>query len=291
MRLEGAPEIVKMACGENPKRVYGGKGGAPSTRMGNLRGFREAFLGAVEYRKTWQQYEREVAEWKEKRSKASPGSDEALAAPPREPARDLGAETLAGVLEGRILPQVHCYTADDMLSFLQVAEEFEFRVRSFHHAVEAYKIRDILASREVAVSTWADWWGFKVEAYDGIPYNAALVHEAGGRAVIHSDSSIGIQRLNEEASKAYTYGLEAGIELTREDPLRWVTSNPAWALGIDAQVGSIAGGKRGDLVIWNSDPLSVYSRPEKVFMDGQLVYDPKNTKSFSDFVVGQGVAP
>ncbi len=284
MRFPGAPETVKMACGENPKRVYGQKGG-PSTRMGNLHGQREAFLAAEAYLERWQ--EREQGEAKAtgrgKKSKGGGGGE--------APDRDLDLETLALVIAGEVLPQIHCYRADDMLSMLQLADEFGFQVRSFHHAIEAYKIRDVLAEREVSVSTWADWWGFKLEAFDGIQENLALVHEAGGRAVVHSDSAIGIQRLNQEAAKGYAAGLAAGVELTEDDALRWITANAAWTLGIDAEVGTLEAGKRADVVVWSGHPLSVYSVAELVFVDGALRYDAARPEVWSDFMVGQEVAP
>lgn len=297
MRLAGAAETVKMACGENPKRVYGDRGG-PSTRMGNLRGQRSAFLGAVAYKESWDEYEEKLAEWREAKDAPDDGKrkkKKGAAKPPEEPdppKRDLDKETLMGVLNGEVLPQIHCYRADDMLSMLQLADEFDFQIRSFHHAVEAYKIRDILAEREVAVSTWADWWGFKLEAYDGIQENAALVHSAGARAIIHSDSSVGIQRLNQEASKAVAAGRRMGLELADDDALRWITLNPAWALGIDDQVGSLEKGKRGDVVIWDAHPLSVYASTERVFVDGALIYDAtQENPVWSDFQLGQEVQP
>lgn len=281
MRLQGAPETVKMACGENPKRVYGDKGG-PQTRMGNLRGQRQAFLDAQVYLRKWREYEAAVEAADRKRKAPDPGDP---------PERDLDLETLAGVLQGEILPQVHCYRADDMLSMLQLAEEFDFQVRSFHHALEAYKIREILAEREVAVSTWADWWGFKLEAWDGIEANLAMVHAAGGRAVVHSDSSIGVQRLNQEAAKGLRAGLEAGLDLGPQDALRWITSNPAWALGIEDQVGSLEPGKRADVVVWDGDPFSVYTRARWVFVDGGLWWDSERPGEWSDFLAGREVQP
>ena len=279
MRVPGAPETLKMACGENPKRVYGG-GGGPSTRMGNIRGQREAFLKAQEYLRRWQDYEESIREGKR-------GKDKQKA----RPSRDLDMETLAGVLQGRVLPQIHCYRADDMLSMLQIADEFGFRVRGFHHALEAYKIRDILADRDVSISTWADWWGFKMEAYDGIPFNAALVTEAGGRAVIHSDSSIGIQRLNQEAAKAYYSGLEAGIDLTEDDALGWITLQAAWTLGIEDMTGTLEKGKRGDVVLWSGHPFSVTTQADQVWVAGVRRFDASVEGGWSDFELGQEVRP
>ncbi len=283
MRFPGAPETIKMACGENPKRVYGGKGGAPSTRMGNLRGQRQAFADAAAALREWEDWERAVRKFRKKKQDKDKRE-------PKPPKRSMDTETLMGVLAGDILPQVHCYRADDMLSFLQLADEFGFSIRSFHHALEAYKIRDVLAARGVASSTWADWWGFKLEAYDGIPHNAALLTEAGARAVIHSDSAIGIQRLNQEAGKALWSGRHAGIELTDDDALRWITVNPAWAIGIDDQTGTLTAGKRADVVVWDGHPFSVYTSAQLVFVGGVLRHDiDRPGEAWSDFEVGQGV--
>jgi imidazolonepropionase-like amidohydrolase len=291
MRFPGAPETVKMACGENPKRVYGDKGG-PQTRMGNVYHRRKAFLAAQRYLDGWRRWEAKhpaetdlgTKKRKKPRGKKTEWHDED--APPEY---DPAMETLAGILTGEILVQTHCYRADDMLGVLQVADEFGFSIRSFHHALEAYKIRDILAERSVASSTWADWWGFKMEAYDGIPYNAAMLTEAGALAIIHSDSSQGIQRLNQEASKAYWAGVHAGIELTEDDALRWITANPAWALGIDDQVGTLTSGKRADVVVWNGHPFSVYTSARWVIVDGRLRWSRDEQPLWSDFELGRGL--
>jgi imidazolonepropionase-like amidohydrolase len=297
MRLEGAPETLKMACGENPKRVYGAeRNRSPSTRMGNLLGQRAAFLEAVDYQREWRQFDEEHAEWvaaqpdpaapAKRKKKGDDGGEE-----PDPPTRDLALESLVGVLEGRILVHIHCYRADEMLLMLELADEFGFRVRSFHHAVEAYKIRDHLAKREVGASTWADWWGFKLEAYDGIPENAALVAESGGRAILHSDSPIGIQRLNQEAAKAYYAGAESGVAVTEDQALRWITANPAWALGVEDQVGTLEIGERADVVVWTAHPFSVYAQARLVFIDGELRYDLDRPALWSDFEIGQEIEP
>ena len=292
MRFPGAPETVKMACGENPKRVYGDKGG-PATRMGNLRAFRGVFGRAEAYRAKWAKFEEEAAGESEaqrgkKGKKKSRGGDESDDGEP--PDRDLDLETLVGVLQGEILVQVHCYRADDMLSVLQVADEFGFTVRSFHHALDAYKIRDVLAARDVAASTWADWWGFKLEAYDGIPQNAAMLEDAGGRPIIHSDSSVGIQRLNQEAAKARQDGLRVGLDISEDAALRWVTANAAWAIGIQDETGTLEGGKRADVVVWSGHPFSVYSVADLVFVDGVLRQDSSRPQPvWSDVQVGQEI--
>lgn len=267
MKFPGAPYGMKMACGENPKRVYQSRG--PSTRMGNMAGYRAAFIKAERYRRDWDKWN------KEKKGDA--------------PSRDLQLETLSEVLRGNILVHNHCYRADEMAQMLDLGKEFGFKIRSFHHVVEGYKIADRLAAEGTAASVWADWWGFKMEAFDGIPENAALIQQAGARTIIHSDSPDGIQRLNQEAAKAFYAGQHAGITLTRVDAIRWITLNPAWALGIDSLTGSLEAGKAADVVIWSGDPLSMYSKAEKVYNDGRLVFDRSNPKlqPQMDFNLGQ----
>jgi imidazolonepropionase-like amidohydrolase len=265
MMFPGAPGGVKMACGENPKRVYGDRGGKPSTRMGNMAVWRQTFIRASEQRVAQDRFLAAHKLWRDARG---PAKDE-----PQPPSRDLGVETLVGILRGELLVHVHCYRADEIVQVMELADEFGFKVRSFHHATEAYKVRDALVAHGASASVWADWWGFKMEAQDAIPQNAALLAAAGGRAIIHSDSEIGIQRLNQEASKAYWSGRHVGLDLTERDALAWITINPAWSLGIDAVTGSIEVGKRADLVIWDKHPLSVYASAELVFVAGSLAWD------------------
>ena len=279
MRFPGAPWGLKMACGENPKRVYGARKQRPWTRMGNMAMLRAQFQKAREYDDAFKRYRDALAEW-EREGKATGKR-------PAPPPRDLGLETLAAAVRGEILVHVHCYRADEMIQLLELADEFGFEIRSFEHAVEAYKIRDVLAAKGVAVSTWADWWGFKLEAQDAIPENAGLVTEAGGRAIIHSDSAIGIQRLNQEAAKAYYAAMRRGVHVTEDDALRAVTLNPAWSLGVDDQTGSLEEGKAADVVIWSAHPLSVYARAEIVFVDGVRELDlSRPTAPWSDFELG-----
>src|SRR5262249_19163170 len=242
----GAPRTLKMACGENPKRVYGGKTG-PSTRMGEYAAFRAAFNEARTYLAKQAAYERGRALWLRKQARGGeidarqtdPKLKVKVEPAPEVPPVDLRLETLAGVLHGDVLVQVHCYKASDMAEMIAVAEESGFKIRSFHHALEAYKIRDLLAVRGIAINTWSDWWGFKSRAFDGIPENAALVTQQGGRATIHSDSAIGIQRLNQDAAKAMAAGRAAGVAITDDQALRWVTANPAWVMGIDDVTGTL----------------------------------------------------
>ena len=278
MKFPGAPHSLKMACGENPKRVYGGKGRAPSTRMGNVAGYRAAWIEARDY---LDQMEEAAGEKKKGRN----GDDNGM--PPK---RDLRLETLAGVLKGDILVHMHCYRADEMMTILDMAEEFGYRVTAFHHGVEAYKIADELAERGVCGALWADWWGFKAEAYDGIQENIALVDRPeGGCAIVHSDSAEGIQRLNQEATKAMTAGNRAGLDIPPERAIRWITENPARAMGILDQTGTLAPGKMADVVIWNGNPFSVYALADQVFVDGALLYDRHDPalQPVSDFELGQ----
>ena len=259
MKFPGAPYGFKMACGENPKRVYGNRGRMPATRMGNFAVNRQTWLDAKAY-----------AEDEDRK-------------------RDLGKETLAGVLDGEILVHNHCYRGDEMALVMDMAKEVGYRVSAFHHAVEAYKIGDLLRENDVCSAIWADWYGFKMEAYDGIMENAALLQQAGACVVIHSDSDMDIQRLNQEAAKAQAAGARMGIDISDAEVIGWITLNPAKAMGIDAMTGSLEPGKMADVVLWNGDPLSVYSRPEKVWIDGALLFDAMDPKRrpVSDFELGQ----
>jgi imidazolonepropionase-like amidohydrolase len=263
MKFPGAPYGLKMACGENPKRVYGEKGRMPSTRMGNMAVNRATWIQATDYRR-----------------KRDAGKLET---------RDLAMETLVGVLDGEILIQNHCYRADEMALVLDMAKEFGYKVSAFHHATEAYKIGDLLKANGVCSAIWADWWGFKMESYDGIPENAGLLYKAGACVVIHSDDANGIQRLNQEAAKAQGDARRAGIAIPDAEVIRWLTLNPATAMGIGALTGSLAPGKMGDVVLWNANPLSVYARPQMVWVDGALLFDATNPKRrpVSDFELGQ----
>ncbi len=262
MKFPGAPYTLKMACGENPKRVYGNKGG-PGSRMGNVAGYRENWIKAAEY--------------KAKRDK---GGDDFK--------RNLQLETLADVLDGEILVQMHCYRADEMAQILDIAKEFDYKVTTFHHAIEAYKIGDLLAQSGTCAAMWADWYGFKMEAYDTIRENVPFVHAAGACAMIHSDDDLGIQRLNQEVAKTWADGNRAGLNISRAEAWKWLTYNPAKALGILEETGSLEVGKRADIVLWSEEPFSTYARPEKVMIDGALAFDKASGfKPTSDFRLGQ----
>ena len=283
MAFPGAPTGVKMACGENPKRVHGGKGRLPSTRMGTMAVFRSMFHKAQRAKSEYEDYVTSYNKWVDKGSDASKR--------PKAPKRDLAMETLVGVLRGEVLVHIHCYRADEMVQLLELAHTNNFKVRTFHHAVEAYKIRELLGRVGTSVATWADWWGFKIEAHDAIPQNAALVDAApGGRGIIHSDSPEDIQRLNQEAAKAYWAAKHKGMNLTQEDALKWITINPAWAMGVDKLTGSLEQGKRADVVVWSAHPLSVYAQAEIVWVEGVREFDRARDKARlprSDFELEQ----
>ncbi len=275
MKFPGAPYGLKMACGENPKRVYGEKGREPSTRMGNIAVDRQSWAKAVDYKRQWDGYREKV----KKGEKVDP------------PGRDIKMDTLMGVLNGEILIHNHCYRADEMAVMIDMAKEFGYKISAFHHAVESYKIADLLAKEGICSAMWADWWGFKMEALDGIRENIALVDKAGACAMLHSDSADGIQRLNQEAAKAMAAGNRAGIPVTREQAIRWLTINPAKAIGVDKQTGSLEAGKMADVVVWSGDPFSVYSRAEKVFIDGALLYDRDDPKRQPEMDFSLGMTP
>lgn len=264
MKFPGAPYGAKMACGENPI-VYAARGNDPFTRMGNMAGFRSAFIDAQAYL--------------EKKRKGESQK------------QDLRLETLAGILSGEITTHIHCYRADEMMQMIDLAKEFGFKVGTFHHATEAYKIADALAAEGIGVATWADRWGFKLEAYDAVPLNVAALEWAGVHTMLHSDSAILVQRLNLEAAMAMASARRVGEEIGREEAIRWITLNPAMSLGIADRTGSLAPGKMADAVVWSADPFSVYAVAEKVFIDGVMVVDLENPpdQPESDLLLGQPV--
>jgi imidazolonepropionase-like amidohydrolase len=249
----GAPQSIKFASGENPKRVYGTKGQVPSTRMGNFEVMRASFIEAREYMRSWDDYNAKVRK----------GDKDATA-----PKKDLKLEALAEVLRGKLLVQIHCYRADEFLTEMAIAKEFGYKIRAFHHALEAYKVADKIAANGVAIATWPDWWGFKYEAWDGIPWNAVISLHKGTRVALKSDSDDVTRRLNQEAGKIIHYG-----NVSEEDALKMITLNPAWIIGVEDRVGSLDVGKDADVTIWNSYPLSSAALVDKVLIDGDLFFD------------------
>ncbi len=266
MKFPGAKYGLKMACGENPMRVYSTRG--PQTRMGDVAGYRAAWIQAEAYRRRWDKWLADRA--------GDP------------PTRDLNLETLAEALRGNILVHMHCYMADEMAALIDVSKEFGYKIRSFHHAIEAYKIADVLAKEGIAASMWADWGGSKMEMMDGIRANMAIVQAAGGIVIMHSDDASGSQRLNQEAAKAMAAGRAAGINITEEDAIKWMTINPAWAIGLEDKIGSLAPGKNADVVLWSGDPFSVYTRAERVWVDGAMLFDRSDPRQQwrTDFELG-----
>jgi imidazolonepropionase-like amidohydrolase len=275
MKFPNAPHSLKMACGENPKRVYGNRGQMPSTRMGNAAGYRKSWIKAESYLSKLDEYEAKSEEAKELSYK---------------PTRDLELETLAGVLRDEILVHNHCYRADEMATMIEIAKEFNYKITAFHHAVEAYKIADLLAENNICAALWADWWGFKHEAYDMVQANIAIVDQARngtGCAIVHSDDEIGIQHLNVEAAKALSAGIKAGYDISKARAMNWITSNPAKAAGIYDQTGSLKVGKNADVVLWSKNPFSIYALAEKVYIDGAIAFDRSSgLEPSSDFDVG-----
>ena len=281
MKFPGAPQGLKMACGENPKRIYGGRNVSPATRMGNVAVDRAQWIEAQEYLHDQQEYQ----------SKLKAGGKEAADA--KAPKRDLRLDTLAGALKGDIALQVHCYRADEMAIMLDMSREFGFRIAAFHHASEAFKIANLLAERGVCAAMWADWWGFKMESNDGIEENIAFVDAVpNGCAIVHSDSDEGIQRLNQEAAKAIARGRVVGLDVKPERAITWLTRNPARALGVLDRTGTLEAGKMADVVVWNGNPFSVYALADEVYVDGVLSYDRalKRAPPRSDFMLGQSAA-
>ncbi len=290
MKFPGAPYALKMACGENPKRVYGQKGG-PGSRMGNVARYRKTWVKAVDYKKSWDNYRDDYVKWEEKQAdgKKDKGDKDKPAKAPKAPKRDLQMETLMGVLDGEIIVNMHCYRADEMAQIIDMSKEFGYHVGAFHHGVEAYKIADLLRENDTCAAMWADWGGFKMEAYDSIRENIPLVHNAGACAIVHSDSGVGIQRLNQEAAKALADGNKAGLDISQGAAWTWLSSNPAKLLGIGDETGALEPGLNADVVVWSGNPFSVYSRAETVFVDGAIMYN-RNDKSYqavSDFELGQ----
>ena len=255
--FEGAMPGIKFALGENPKRSNFSFPGQPkrypATRMGVEETIRAAFTEARDYKDAWDTYHKRVA------------AGERNLIPPR---RDLRLEPLVEVLEGKRYVHSHCYREDEILMLLRVAKEFGFKVRTFQHVLEGYKVADEIAASGAGASTFSDWWAYKVEAYDAIPYNAALMTKRGIIVSVNSDDAEEATHLNQEAAKSTKYG-----GLSRNEALKLVTLNPAIQLGIDKRVGSIEVGKDADLVIYNHDPLSAYAVVQKTLIDGRVYFD------------------
>lgn len=250
MLFAGAPRGMKMAMGENIKRTYGGRGQAPATRMGHAAVLREAFIKARNYVAKREAWEKKPA-------------DERGA----EPDRDLKLEALAAMLRGEVRAHVHCYRTDEIQTIFRIADEFDLKIASLQHALEAYRMPQEIARRGVGVATFSDLWGYKQEAYEATTEQPAILHRAGVRVSMHSDHPVIEQRwLIHEAAKAVRYGLP------EPEGFRAVTLNPAWMLGIDGRVGSLEAGKDADVVVWDRHPFDIAARVERVYIDGREAY-------------------
>ena len=254
----GAMPGIKFALGENVKRSStpnqpGVTRRYPNTRMGVEETIRDAFTRARDYKRTWDDYKSAVAK----------GQKNLI--PPR---RDLQLEPLVEVLEGKRYVHAHCYIASEILMLMNLADEFGFKIKTLQHVLEGYKVAKEIAAHGAGASIFADSWAYKIEAYDAIPYNAAIMTRAGVVVSMNSDSDERARRLNIEAAKAMHWG-----DLTEEQALKLITLNPAIQLGIQDRVGSIEVGKDADVAIWNGHPFSVYSRVDTTFVDGDIFFD------------------
>lgn len=258
MKFPGAPQGLKMACGSNPSLSAEGRPGFPDSRMGVVAHLRDLLAQAS----------------------ARMRSGKRAAMP------DLAQDTLAMALRGELQIHLHCYRADDIATILAVADEFGLRIAAVHHATEAYKIPDRLREHGACAAVWPDWWGFKREAEDGIRENAAFVDAAGGCAILHSDIPVLGNLLHVETAKAVAAGRRAGLDIPSEHAIRWITSNPARALGLDDRIGRIAPGYNADLVLWSGDPLLIRSRVRLVMMDG-VVQIEDGQRPQADFELGR----
>ena len=248
---------IKFALGENPKRASASGNAAdrryPSTRMGVIDVIREAFVEARAYQAKWRAHEAAV--------KAGDRTAQA-------PRRDLELEPLVEILEGKRLVHAHSYRADEILQLLRLAEEFTFEIATLQHVLEGYKVADEIARHGAGASTFSDWWGYKFEVIDAIPYNAAIMTQRGVLVSINSDSAEEHRHLNQEAAKTMKYG-----GLTEAQALALITLNPATQLGIEKRVGSIEVGKDADLVLYSAHPLSTFAIAQQVLIDGVVYFD------------------
>jgi imidazolonepropionase-like amidohydrolase len=264
MQFEGAPPSMKMAFGENPKRVYGQQERSPASRMGTAAILRQALTQARDYRRKWDDYRAKQARSSSATGTAGASGDDA------PPARDLRLEALADLLDGKFRAHVHVYRADDVLTVFRIADEFGFKIASLQHCLEGYKVAEEIARRGVGVATFADLWGSKMETWEATPENAARMARAGVRVAIQSDHPVVEERyLIHEAARAVRYGLPV------EEAYRAVTLNPAWMLGIDDRVGTLEAGKDADIAVFDGPPLSVRSREVRTLIDGVTVYEMK----------------
>ncbi|HEX6629451.1 MAG TPA: amidohydrolase family protein, partial [Gemmatimonadaceae bacterium] len=258
--VQGAPRTVKFALGENVTRKNaGGRGGAqryPGSREGVEALYVQAFTAAQAYRKAWQDY------------RANPG---AFRVPPR---RDLRLEALVDILEGRINVIAHSYRSDEILMILGIADRFGFKIDLLTHVLEGYKVADEIAAHGAGASTFSDWWQYKLEAFDAIPYNAAILQRHGVLTSLNSDSPWLQGTMVLELNKPVKYG---GV--SKEEALRMLTANAAKQIHLEDRIGTLAVGKDGDIVLLSGDPFDSYTRVEKTIVDGIVYYDRTNERA------------
>jgi imidazolonepropionase-like amidohydrolase len=255
LTFAGARRTLKMAVGENPKRVYGNRNQMPSTRMGNAAALRQALTDAAAYRD------------KRARHAAKSAAAQASGTEAPEPMEfDAKLDVLADLLERKIDAHIHCYRQDELLALLALSREFGFTIAAFHHGLEAYKVADEIAAAGVGVCTWPDWWGYKIEMWDGIPWNGEILSAHGVRVAVHSDSANTVQRLYHEAAKMVMYGAD------EDEALRMITIHPAWMLGVDRKTGTLEPGKDADIAVFTHHPFDIYTRVALTLIDGRVVY-------------------
>ncbi len=275
MVFEGAPRGIKFALGENVKRsnfrVPGGTPRFPATRMGVEAVLRDAFRRAQDYKRAWEEYDGKV-------KAAGPKGERPV--PPR---RDLELDELRDILDGKVYVHAHCYRSDEILMLIRVADEFGFKVRTFQHVLEGYKVASEIARHGAGASTFSDWWNYKMEAHDAIPYNAAIMAAHGVNVSLNSDSDELARRLYWEAAKAVKYG-----SVPETEALKMVTLNPAWQLGVDKRVGSLEAGKDADIAIFSAHPFDPATRVEMTLVDGVVYFDRAKDGTRGPLVAGGG---
>lgn len=275
MKMPGAPQGIKMACGENPARIYGARDQAPQTPMKSMEMLRSAFMAASEYKQRWTAH---------RRRPAGEAVDEGVP-------RNLQLETLVDVLDGKLRVNIHCYRSEQMAQLIRLSHEFGFKISIFHHAVEAYRIVDTLVAEGIGVAGFVEpsgGGGEKLETQGRIPENGAFVERAGGIFAIHSDYHLILPNLNSDAGRLMALSNRMGWAVSRGEAIRWLTSNPARLLGIEDQTGSLVAGRRGDVILWDRDPLSIYAMPERVFIDGTMVFNRNGpAEPDSDYALGR----
>ncbi len=291
MKFPGAPQGMKMTCGENPKGQGAESRRGPTSRQGVVTYIRRAFADAQDYLRELDGHGARPP------GQAGRGGKPDARGPGggRPPKRDMKREALAGVLSGDVKLHVHCYRSDDMAMVMNIANEFGFRIAAFHHASEAYKIPELLRAHGACAAVFGDWWGFKMEVQDAVRANAPLLDRAGVCTMMHSDSPASGQRLNIEAAKAASAGRRVGIETPPERMIAWITSQPARLLGLGDRIGTLAPGYNADVVLWSGNPFSIYSKADLVLLDGGIAYDRSAPagEPASDFELGRraGVKP